>query len=82
MAAHCLPVTDPVYVNIARNLRGMIKHLPPEATDGDLIELWQCAADMTDWELCDFIDDMIQTGLSWPDVMDVLGYCPSQPVRH
>ncbi|MDP2324262.1 MAG: hypothetical protein Q8N51_09570 [Gammaproteobacteria bacterium] len=86
MSAHARPYTastpDSVHLNIAANLRGMIAYVPREATDGDLIELWQCAADLRDWELVDAIDEMVEAGQTWADVMDVLGFSPASVIRH
>ena len=83
MSAHARPYTastpDPVHQNIARNLRGMIAHLPHGVSDGDLIELWQCAADMTDWELVDAIDEMVDELVRVDDLL--IGLDP-QPRRH
>jgi hypothetical protein len=60
------------HVTIAQNLRFMIATLPHEATDRDLISIWQDAGHMTDRELCAYIEWTIQNTESWADAMSLL----------
>ncbi|SHH05079.1 hypothetical protein [Bradyrhizobium erythrophlei] len=61
---------SPVERNICDNLRDMIEHLPDEATNDDLLAIHGNAGGMTDIEVCAFVDQLLDDGWDWEDVLD------------